>query len=702
MTSSAESKVIENFGDTCIDRDVEKGKLVLADGTVFEGLSFGAPVSKSGEVVFNTGMVGYPESLTDPSYRGQILVFTFPMMGNYGVPGDELDEWGLPKYFESSDIHVAGVIVADYSWEYSHWAAKKSLSEWLKVSLEHNIPALYGIDTRMLTKKIREKGSLLGKIEFVGQPVAIEDPNLRNLVAEVSLKVPRVFNAGKSPRIVAVDCGIKNNIIRCLCQQEVQVTVVPFDYDLKAHAAEYDGIFISNGPGNPEMAQATIEQLKWAITTDIPIFGICLGNQLLALAAGGRTYKMKFGNRGANVPCVDLLSGQCYITSQNHGFAVDEASLPAEWQPLFFNANDYSNEGIIHRTKKIFSSQFHPEASAGPLDTRFLFKRFIDNVRGVETPLRAPLNTHFFRLQKFRKVLILGSGGLSIGQAGEFDYSGSQAIKALKEEGLEVVLMNPNIATVQTSKNLANKVYFLPVTTDKTFDFNFIELATRVMVGLPYRRGNIVLKDLNYVGCKAPMFSFTRLSGADPTTGVEMASTGEVACYGESVSEAFLKAVLSTNFHFKFFTPEDQSVRNFLISIPEDDFNQFREGIEILKTMNIDFYATKGTFARLQSCDIDPARLHRVYKSNEGNEDLAVDYIRRQTVHLAIIVPNNNTDQAITEGYKIRRMAVDFNVPLIVNIKCALEFVRAFEKYTKQGPEFLKIKCMQEYYDGNK
>ena len=1339
----------------------------------------------------------------------------------------------------------------------------------------------------MLTKKIREKGSLLGKIEFAGQPVAIEDPNLRNLVAEVSLKVPRVFNAGKSPRIVAVDCGIKNNIIRCLCQQEVQVTVVPFDYDLKAHAAEYDGIFISNGPGNPEMAQATIEQLKWAITTDIPIFGICLGNQLLALAAGGRTYKMKFGNRGANVPCVDLLSGQCYITSQNHGFAVDEASLPAEWQPLFFNANDYSNEGIIHRTKKIFSSQFHPEASAGPLDTRFLFKRFIDNVRGVETPLRAPLNTHFFRLQKFRKVLILGSGGLSIGQAGEFDYSGSQAIKALKEEGLEVVLMNPNIATVQTSKNLANKVYFLPVTTEfvkrvldkeqpdcllvsmggqtalnvgialyesgdlarrgvhvlgtpiqtvidtedrelfkerldeiheklalsypattveeaievaerigypvlvrsafalgglgsgfaesreelvelvsrsftcseqllidkdlrgwkeieyevvrdcydncvtvcnmenfdplgihtgdsivvapsqtltnreymmlrdtaikvvrhlgvigecniqyalnpeseeyciievnarlsrssalaskatgyplayvaaklalgnnliqisnrvtgtttacfepsldycvvkvprwdlkkfhrvspllgscmksvgevmsigrrfeealqkavrmvnplvqgfdlpavewseaevlsllkhpddrrihaialamergmsvadihavtkidkwflnkldhihrarawlkgralaelgkermkvlkclgfsdlqianalafsaeqaglskrekeslvraqrkaegvvpvvkqvdtlaaefpamtnylyvtysgcehdvafddhgvmvlgcgpyaigssvefdwaavsciralkesgkktivvnfnpetvstdydesdrlyfeelslerildiyeaeqsegviisvggqipnnlslplahnqvrifgtaptdiecaedrskfsdmcdrlgidqpewvpvtsvekayefvervdfpvlvrpsfvlsgaamsvcmneehlrqclgraamisseypvvvskfvlgakeiefdavadhgeiinyaisehvenagvhsgdatlllpsmklyteterrirsiaraiakelhitgpfniqllaknndvkviecnlrasrtfpfisKTFDFNVIELATRVMVGLPYRRGNIVLKDLNYVGCKAPMFSFTRLSGADPTTGVEMASTGEVACYGESVSEAFLKAVLSTNFHFKFFTPEDQSVRNFLISIPEDDFNQFREGIEILKTMNIDFYATKGTFARLQSCNIDPARLHRVYKSNEGNEDLAVDYIRRQTVHLAIIVPNNNTDQAITEGYKIRRMAVDFNVPLIVNIKCALEFVRAFEKYTKQGPEFLKIKCMQEYYDGNK
>ena len=318
----------------------------------------------------------------------------------------------------------------------------------------------------MLTKRIRESGVLLGKIEFPGQPVEIEDPNLRNLVAEVSTKSPRVFNKGMTPRVVAVDCGIKNNIIRCLCARNIQVTVVPFDYDLKAHRDEYDGIFLSNGPGNPEMAQATIEQLKWAITTDIPIFGICLGNQLLALAAGAKTYKMKFGNRAANVPCVDLLTGNCFITSQNHGFAVDEKTLPEDWQPLFFNANDYSNEGIIHRTKKIFSSQFHPEACAGPLDTRFLFDRFVNNIRGYESPLSLPLNTNFFRLQKYRKVLILGSGGLSIGQAGEFDYSGSQAIKAMREEGLEVVLMNPNIATVQTSKNLANKVYFLPVTAD--------------------------------------------------------------------------------------------------------------------------------------------------------------------------------------------------------------------------------------------
>ena len=316
----------------------------------------------------------------------------------------------------------------------------------------------------MLTKKIRETGVLLGKIEFPNQPVAIEDPNLRNLVAEVSIRAPRVFNAGMRPRIVAVDCGIKNNIIRCLCERGVEVTVVPFDYDLRSHRDDYDGIFLSNGPGNPEMASATIEQLRWAITTDIPIFGICLGNQLLALAAGARTYKMKFGNRAANVPCVDLLTGKCFITSQNHGFAVDEATLPADWQPLFFNANDYSNEGIMHRSKPIFSSQFHPEACAGPLDTRFLFDRFLANVRGTAAPCAAPLDARFFQLQKYRKVLILGSGGLSIGQAGEFDYSGSQAIKALREEGLEVVLMNPNIATVQTSKSLADKVYFLPVT----------------------------------------------------------------------------------------------------------------------------------------------------------------------------------------------------------------------------------------------
>ena len=220
----------------------------------------------------------------------------------------------------------------------------------------------------------------------------------------------------------------------------------------------------------------------------------------------------------------------------------------------------------------------------------------------------------------------------------------------------------------------------------KTFDFNFIELATRVMVGLPYKRGNIVLRDLNYVGCKAPMFSFTRLSGADPTTGVEMASTGEVACYGESVSEAFLKSLLSTNFHFKFFDKNDTSARNFLISIPENDFNQFTEGLEILQGMNVHFYATKGTFQRLAAFGIPAERLHRVYKSSENvKENLALDYIRHQSIHLAIVVPSNNTDQAITEGYKIRRMAVDFNIPLIVNIKCAVEFVRAFEKYTVGG-----------------
>ena len=244
---------------------------------------------------------------------------------------------------------------------------------------------------------------------------------------------------------------------------------------------------------------------------------------------------------------------------------------------------------------------------------------------------------------------------------------------------IQLLAKNNDVKVIECNLRASRTFPFI----SKTFDFNFIELATRVMVGLPYKRGNIVLRDLNYVGCKAPMFSFTRLSGADPTTGVEMASTGEVACYGESVSEAFLKSLLSTNFHFKFFEKNDTSARNFLISIPENDFNQFTEGLEILRDMNVHFYATKGTFQRLTAFGIPAERLHRVYKSSENvKENLALDYIRHQAIHLAIVVPSNNTDQAITEGYKIRRMAVDFNIPLIVNIKCAVEFVRAFEKYT--------------------
>ena len=406
-------------------------------------------------------MVGYPETLTDPSFRGQILVCTFPLIGNYGVPDNNFDQYNISTVFESNECQVTALIVEDYSMEYSHYTAKKSLSEWL---ILHNIPALYGIDTRALTKKIRNKGAMLGKIVFGNEDIPFHDPNTRNLVAEVSIPKPIVYNEGKGNgiKIIAVHCGMKNNIIRKFLSMGVTLKIVPWDYDFTNE--DYDGLFLSNGPGDPTQCMKTVEHLKVALKMDKPIFGICLGNQLLALAAGAKTYKMKFGNRGVNQPCIDLRTTLCYITSQNHGFAVDTNTLPQDWQPFFVNANDWSNEGIIHTYKPFYSVQFHPEAYPGPTDTQFLFEMFLGRLRNrrqLITTVKMPPP-----LPPVRKVLLLGSGGLSIGQAGEFDYSGSQAIKALREEHIFVVLVNPNIATVQTSKGMADKVYFLPVTPD--------------------------------------------------------------------------------------------------------------------------------------------------------------------------------------------------------------------------------------------
>jgi len=315
-----------------------KGKFVLDDGSEFEGYSFGAPVSVTGEVVFNTGMVGYPESLTDPSYRGQILVLTYPLIGNYGVPDEnEKDELGLPKYFESDSIQITALIIADYSPVPSHWTCHESLGAWLT---KHKIPALFGIDTRQLTKKLRDGGACLGKIEFGSDKIKFEDPNKRNLVAEASRKKPQTFGSGRH-KIVAIDCGIKNNIIRYMVSKNIELKVVPWNYDI--HQENYDGLFISNGPGNPMMAAQTIKLVKQALEEKKPVFGICLGNQIMALAAGAKTFKMKFGNRGMNQPCIDLRTTLCYITPQNHGFAVDNDSLSPDWKPLFMNANDYTN-----------------------------------------------------------------------------------------------------------------------------------------------------------------------------------------------------------------------------------------------------------------------------------------------------------------------------------------------------------------------
>uniref|UniRef100_A0A8C6VDJ5 Carbamoyl-phosphate synthetase 2, aspartate transcarbamylase, and dihydroorotase n=1 Tax=Naja naja TaxID=35670 RepID=A0A8C6VDJ5_NAJNA len=421
-------------------------------------------------------MVGYPEALTDPSYKSQILVLTYPLIGNYGVPPDELDEYGLSRWFESNGIHVAALIVDECSRNPSHWSATRSLDHWLK---EKGIPGLEGIDTRALTKRIREKGSMLGKLIPEGihsshQP--FDDPNIRNLVKEVSLKEPRLFNSGGSVRITAIDCGLKYNQIRCLCARGAAVTVVPWDHHLDS--TEFDGLFVSNGPGDPQFCQETIFSLQRVLElpTPKPIFGICLGHQLLALAIGAKTYKMKYGNRGHNQPCLHEGSQRCFITSQNHGFAVDPASLPSGWTPLFTNANDHSNEGLVHESKPFFSVQFHPEHNAGPMDLECLFDVFLetvqDTVAGGQSPKTggstvtelASAILPASNLPRPHKVLILGSGGLSIGQAGEFDYSGSQAIKALREENIQTVLINANIATVQTSKGLADKVYFLPIT----------------------------------------------------------------------------------------------------------------------------------------------------------------------------------------------------------------------------------------------
>ncbi|WP_319482446.1 glutamine-hydrolyzing carbamoyl-phosphate synthase small subunit [uncultured Draconibacterium sp.] len=351
---------------------VKQAKLTLEDGTVFMGKSFGSEKSVAGEVVFYTAMTGYPESLTDPSYTGQILVSTYPMIGNYGVPFNKKEN-GIHKYYESHKLHISGLIISDYSFEFSHWNAEKSLSDWLK---EYEVPGLFDIDTRALTKILREKGSMLGKIEFEDE-IDFYDPNKENLVAVASCTEREVYGDGEH-KVVLVDCGVKNNIIRCLLKRGATVIRVPWDYDYTKE--DFDGLFISNGPGDPANCDATVEYIKNVIGVEKPIMGICLGNQLLARAAGAETYKLKFGHRSHNQPVLLEGTNKCYITSQNHGFAVATETLSDDWEPLFTNVNDGTNEGIRHKTKPFFSTQFHPEASSGPVDTEFLFDEFIKNI----------------------------------------------------------------------------------------------------------------------------------------------------------------------------------------------------------------------------------------------------------------------------------------------------------------------------------
>lgn len=346
------------------DYPYRPSRIFLENGCFFDGYSPTWQKGEySGEVVFTTGMTGYPESLTDPSYHGQILTFTFPLIGNFGVPS--------PEHWESAKIHAAGVIVSQVCHEWSHHTGIHSFVQWLQ---SQNVPLIVGVDTRALTKVLRANGSMLGVISPHSEiKISNGPPNITPLVSQVSVKDPVVYHNGEKT-VIVVDCGIKENILRSLMTLPVRIKRVPYQYDYSDEP--FDAVLVSNGPGDPIACQETVAILQKAMKKNKPLFGICLGSQLMALAAGAKTYKLPFGHRGHNQPCKDLETGRCYLTSQNHGYAVDEASLPSDWQVTFRNLNDQSVEGIAHRSKPFFSVQFHPEAMPGPTDTRWLFEKF--------------------------------------------------------------------------------------------------------------------------------------------------------------------------------------------------------------------------------------------------------------------------------------------------------------------------------------
>ena len=355
--------------------------LILDDGSRFHGKSFGYEKPVAGEVVFNTAMSGYPESLTDPSYAGQLMTLTYPLAGNYGVPPFTFAPDGLPVFMESERIHAEALIVSDYSGNYSHWNAVESLGNWLK---REQVPGITGIDTRELTKVLREHGVMMGKIVFDDDPDNVPQAAYAgvNYVDKVSCREVIRYNTGEGrKKVLLVDCGVKANIIRCLLKRDVEVIRVPWDYDF--NGLEFDGLFISNGPGDPDTCDAAVRNIRKAMQNEkLPIFGICMGNQLLSKAGGAEIYKLKYGHRSHNQPVRMVGTERCFITSQNHGYAVDCDTLPENASLRFVNGNDGTCEGVDYTDMPAFSVQFHPEACGGPLDTRFLFDRFIAMMGG--------------------------------------------------------------------------------------------------------------------------------------------------------------------------------------------------------------------------------------------------------------------------------------------------------------------------------
>ena len=361
--------------------------LALEDGTIFRGSGFGARLDVSGEVVFNTSMIGYPELLTDPSYHEQIVVMTYPILGSYGVPPYSLcDEHGLPLHYESDSIKVRGYAIHSLSRP-SHWSSDRKLEDWME---QEKVPGIKGIDTRAVTRKIRTNGTMLGLLKTSDNEIGQEqvkaelstltDPNNRDLVRNVSPSEPIHYVNNSDATVVVLDCGVKYGIVRSLLASGASVVRVPYDYSVN-EILEFEPrrIVISNGPGDPKKCTQTIDTVRELLETDIPILGICLGMQILALAAGADTYKLKFGHRAVNHPCLDVQTGRCYITTQNHGYSVSSESLAeTKFSARFVNINDKTIEGISHAEKAITGVQWHPESSPGPYDTRFLFDQFME------------------------------------------------------------------------------------------------------------------------------------------------------------------------------------------------------------------------------------------------------------------------------------------------------------------------------------